>query len=102
MISISICEVISLFSEDDKQKKSIILQSANGYFLRFSIDEIGKKKKATLGLRGMSLKEEDKVRSVYLCDAGDTSAHIIYKDKELYFTKLKLTSRDGRGTKVRR
>ena len=93
---------ISLLSEEEKKKKSIILQSANGYFLRFSIDEIGKKKKATLGLRGMSLKGEDEIRAVYLCDAGDASAHIIYKEKELYFTKLKLTSRDGRGTKVRR
>ncbi len=93
---------ISLLSEEEKQKKSIVLQSANGYFLRFSIDEIGKKKKATIGLRGMSLKGEDQVRSVYLCDAGDTSAHIMYKEKELYLGKLKLTSRDGRGTKVRR
>jgi len=93
---------ITLLSEEEKKKKSIILQSDNGYFLRFSLDEIGKKKKATLGLRGMSLKGEDQVRAVYLCDAGDSSAHIIYKDKELYFTKLKMTSRDGRGTKVRR
>ena len=93
---------VILMSEEEKKKKTIILQSDNGYFLRFSLDEIGKKKKATLGLRGMSLKGGDQVRTVYLCDAGDTSAHIIYKEKELYFTKLKLTSRDGRGTKVRR
>ncbi len=93
---------ISFFPVDDKKKKSIVLQSANGYFLRFSLEEIGRKKKTAVGLRGMSLKDGDEVIKVYLCENGDTSSFILYKDKELYLSKLKLAGRDGRGTKVRR
>ncbi len=93
---------VMLLNMEDKSKESIILQSSNGFFLRFPVEEITKKKKNALGMRGMSLKEEDEVRHVYLHDSGDSSSSILYKEKELYFSKLKLTSRDGKGTKVRR
>ncbi len=93
---------VILLNTDDKSKTSVVLQSSNGFFLRFPVEEVSKKKKAALGVRGMSLKEEDQVRHAYLYDSGDSKSSIIYKEKELLFSKLKLTSRDGRGTKVRR
>ena len=49
----------------------------------------------------MSLKEDDCVKQIYLTDAS-AGEHIIYKEKELYFQKIKLMSRDTRGVKVRR
>ena len=94
--------MVELVSQEEKKRKCIILQSANGYFLRFPLEEISTKKKAALGLRGMSLKEEDEISKAYLHENGDGTASILYKEKELFFTKLKLGSRDGRGIKVRR
>ena len=93
---------ILALTEEEKKKSCIVLQSTNGYFLRFPLEEISKKKKAALGLRGMLLKNEDLVKAVYLHQNGDNEAHILYKEKELFFAKIKLASRDGRGTKVRR
>lgn len=83
------------------ERFSLVLQSENGYFLRFPLTEVTKKKKNALGIRGMSLKEEDRVDHVYVTEAlpGDS---IMYKEKELFFQKIKVMSRDSRGVKIRR
>ncbi|MCI6857759.1 MAG: DNA topoisomerase, partial [Eubacterium sp.] len=80
----------------------IVLQSEEGYFLRFSLSEISKKKKGAVGMRGMRLEDEDKIRNVYLPGIKDGEDSILYKDKELCFNKIRLMSRDTRGVKVRR
>lgn len=87
----------------EKEKEGcIVLQSEEGYFLRFSLSEISKKKKGAVGMRGMRLQDEDKIRNVYLPGIKDEEDYILYKDKELYFNKIRLMSRDTRGVKVRR
>lgn len=87
----------------EKEKEGcIVLQSEEGYFLRFSLSEISKKKKGAVGMRGMRLQDEDKIRNVYLPGIKDEEDYILYKDKELYFNKMRLMSRDTRGVKVRR
>lgn len=79
----------------------IVLQTDGGYFLKFKMEEISKKKKAALGVRAMKLVEEDEIRSVYLPQMDEMES-ILYKEKELVFSKLKENSRDAKGTKVRR
>lgn len=87
----------------EKEKEGcIVLQSEEGYFLRFSLSEISKKKKGAVGMRGMRLQDEDKIRNVYLPGIKDEEDYVLYKDKELYFNKIRLMSRDTRGVKVRR
>ncbi|MDO4976189.1 MAG: DNA topoisomerase (ATP-hydrolyzing) [Eubacteriales bacterium] len=97
-------ELIAVYAltEEEKESGCIVLQSANGFFLRFPLKEISKKKKAALGLRGMNFKEDDEIRAAYIHENGDGEASILYKEKDLFFQKLKLAARDGRGTKVRR
>lgn len=95
--------LIAIVPVDGQKKDSsyLVMQSEQGYFLRFPLGEISQKKKNALGIRGMSLKEDDCVKQIYMTDAS-AGEHIIYKEKELYFQKIKLMSRDTRGVKVRR
>ena len=81
----------------------IILQSEEGYFLRFPLEEVTRKKKGAIGIRGMKLQEEDHIKHIYLTgvEEEDTPS-IIYKEKELVFNKIRLMGRDGKGVKVRR
>ena len=78
----------------------IIMQSEEGYFLRFPLEEVTRKKKGAIGIRGM---EQDHVKHIYLTgvEEEDTPS-IIYKEKELVFSKIRLMGRDGKGVKVRR
>ena len=81
----------------------IIMQSEEGYFLRFPLEEVTRKKKGAIGIRGMKLQEQDHVKHIYLTgvEEEDTPS-IIYKENELVFSKIRLMGRDGKGVKVRR
>ena len=83
-----------------KEQKSVLIQSKDGYFLRFGIDEIPEKKKAAVGVRGIKLKDGDSVEAVYCLNYNDPTT-IEYKSKQLELNKIKLGKRDGNGVKVR-
>ena len=78
----------------------VVLQSRDGYFLRFDISEIPEKKKGAVGVRGMRLAEKDALEAIHLCHAGQEES-IEYKEKQLVLNKLKAGSRDTKGVKVR-
>ncbi|SDA64772.1 DNA gyrase subunit A [Butyrivibrio sp. INlla18] len=81
-------------------QKTVILQSNDGYFLRFYVEQVPEKKKAAVGVRGMRLGKNDFVRDVYYLDDMEEKS-IEHNDKELHLGHLKVTSRDTKGTKVR-
>ena len=83
-----------------REQTHIVLRSADGYFLRFAIDEIPEKKKAAIGVRGMKLKDSDEIEAVYGLNYNDPKS-IEYKSKQLELNKIKLGKRDGSGVKVR-
>ena len=76
----------------------LVLQSQNGYFLRFLANEVPEKKKTAIGVRGMRLAEGDFIENAYLL-ASRMEYEIEYKDKKLVLNKLKLAKRDTKGTK---
>lgn len=78
----------------------IVLQSTQGVFLKFALEEIPEKKKAAAGVRGIRLAENDRIEQVYLLVPGMDVA-ISWKDKELLLNKLRLGKRDTKGVKVR-
>ncbi len=83
-----------------KEQKNIILQTAEGYFLRFALEEIPEKKKGAIGVRGMKLGAKDFVEQVYYTmDFVDQT--IEYKGKQVELNKLKAGKRDGKGVKIR-
>ena len=76
----------------------LVLQSREGYFLRFLLEEVPEKKKAALGVRGMKLAGTDSLEAAYLL-ANRMEFSISYKEKELILNKIKLGKRDGKGIK---
>ncbi len=82
------------------EQRNIILQTKEGYFLRFLIEEIPEKKKGAIGVRGMKLGAKDTVEAVYYTKVIDNE-EIVYKEKHITLNDLKLARRDGKGTKIR-
>ena len=80
--------------------QNAVLQTANGYFLRFPASEIPVKKKGALGVRGIRLQKKDELEHVYLFEEG-TETKISYNDKEVTLNRLKQAKRDGAGIKYR-
>ena len=78
----------------------LVLRSAEGFFLRFPIEEIPEKKKAAIGVRAMKLSAKDHLEEVYALADGE-ERNILYKEKEVALQKLKNGSRDQKGTKIR-
>ncbi len=90
-------------AEEEKRKGYVVLQSEDGYFLRFALDEVVSKKKAALGIHGMNLGEGDLVKNVYIYGSEENASDsIIYKDKELLFSKIRIMKHNAKGVKVRR
>ena len=81
-------------------KQSVVMQTQNGYFLRYHGGEISEMKKTAAGVRGIKLQKNDFVENVYLFEEGKESK-ITYKDKDLTLNRLKQSSRGGSGTKSR-
>ena len=82
------------------EQKNIVLQTMEGYFLRFAIEDIPEKKKGAVGVRGMKLGPNDIVESVYYTQNGIENT-IEYKNKKIVLNNLKLGKRDTKGVKVR-
>ena len=80
--------------------QNIVLQTKNGYFLRFSAEEVPAKKKAAIGVRGIRLQKKDELENVYLFEEG-TESKILFGEKEVTLNRLKAAKRDGAGTKYR-
>lgn len=101
-------EVFSKFNydgtiEDEEtvvSDQNVILQTANGVFLKFPLTDVPQKKKNAVGVRGIKLGTNDYVEEVYLLGSGDELS-LDYKGKNIDFAKMKLAHRDTKGTKVR-
>ena len=81
-------------------QRNIVLQSKDGYFLKFVIEEIPEKKKNAIGVRGMKLGASDYIENVYYTQNA-IEQNIEYKEKTLELNKMKLGKRDSKGIKVR-
>ena len=91
-------EVVSVVAI--REQRNIVLQTKDGFFLRFPIEEIPEKKKGAVGVRGMKLGDKDLIEQVYYTrNAVETT--IQYKNKKLVLNNLKPGKRDTKGTKVR-
>ena len=89
-------EVISV--RQVREEQSVVLQTMNGYFLRFMASEIPEKKKGAVGVRGIKLQKKDELEEVYLLEEGEEQK-VLYKEKEVVLNRLRLAKRDGIGTK---
>ena len=91
-----------------KEQKNIVLQTKEGFFLRFPLEEIPEKKKGAVGVRGMKLGNSDIVENIYFTQSSAEGAQEIsrgleieYKGKKIEFNKIKSGKRDSKGVKIR-
>lgn len=91
-------EVVSVQVITDNQ--NVVLQTKEGFFLRFPAEEVSDKKKGAIGIRGIKLKKGDELEKVYLFVEG-TEAKAMYKEKEVTLNRLKMGKRDTQGVKNR-
>lgn len=80
--------------------QNVVLQTKNGYFLRFPAQDIPVKKKAAVGVRGIRLQKKDELENAYLFEEG-TETKVPFGEKEVALNRLKAAKRDGTGTKYR-
>ena len=68
------------------QTQQIVLQTKQGYFLRFALEEVPQKKKGAVGVRGIRLSPGDQVEGVYCLDAQSdvTAASVSYTHLDVY------------------
>ncbi len=76
----------------------VVLQSKEGMFLKFPMEEISLLKKNSRGVRGMKLDAKDILEHVYL---PGVETVVVFKEKEVHLNRLKAAKRDGKGSKVR-
>lgn len=79
-------------------QQTLVLYTKDGYFLRFAIDEIPVQKKTARGARGMKLTKNDLVEGASLVDQNAENV-LTFHDRQIDLTTLRVTSRDGRGSK---
>ena len=91
----TVVSVVSLL-----EQRNIVLQTKEGFFLRFPIEEIPEKKKSAVGVRGMKLGPKDLVEQVYYIQ-NTVEATIQYREKTVVLNHLKAGKRDSKGTKIR-
>ena len=90
-------EVLSKFNYDGtvgeeevvSSDQNIILQTANGVFLKFPLTDVPQKKKNAVGVRGIKLGSDDYIEDVYILTNGDELS-MDYKGKMLDFGKMKM------------
>ena len=82
------------------EQSHLVLATKEGYFLRFPVSEIPLKKKTAVGVRGMKLSDEDEIANVYWIE-GNEVPEVTYHDKPVHINRLRIGSRDSKGTKTR-
>lgn len=89
-------EVVGVYKLE--QQEFVVLQSKNGYFLKLALSDIPEMKKTAVGNRGMKLAEKDAVEAAYVFQKASAPT-ILYKEKELVLSSLKVSARNSKGTK---
>ena len=91
-------EVIAVYAAGEQCQ--MIFASRNGYYLRFPVSEIPLKKKTAIGVRGMKLADGDQIADVYWLEK-DSDIEVPIGERTLHLNRLRISTRDGKGTKQR-
>ena len=91
-------EVVCVYPLTDT--RNIVIQTNDGYFLKFPAADIPEKKKGAVGVRAMKLSGNDRIDKVYFIQNGDKS-EIEYRGKIIELNGIKMQTRDTKGVKIR-
>ncbi|MCR5092504.1 MAG: DNA topoisomerase 4 subunit A [Lachnospiraceae bacterium] len=81
------------------EQETMILQTQEGYFLRFSVRDVPEKKKNAVGVRGMKLGRNDSIRAVHYLAEGEEKS-VEEGGVGIPLTSLKIAGRDGKGSRM--
>ncbi len=81
---------------------SIVFATEKDYLLRFGLDQVPVKKKAALGVNGIKLDSQDKIREVYLISGFGDTTEIEAAGRRVAANRLRLGKRDTKGVKQRK
>lgn len=89
--------IVSVF--DYNEKGQVILESKEGYYIRFNQVDIPGMKKNSAGAKGLTLGSEDAIARVY--PLISRSAEFIRGEEKYTADRIKLQKRGGKGVKAR-
>ena len=81
--------------------KEAVIQTTSGIFLRFPIEEISEMKKNAKGVRGIKLGRTESLETIHLLDGTEDDPIVMYKEKTVHLSRLKIGHRDGKGSRAR-
>ena len=83
-----------------KEDTHLVLHTTSDYMLRFSLAEIPVQKKAAGGVRGIRLTGEEQVSTAFYLDEQQIP-EVEVNGKKVHLNRLRIGSRDTRGSKAR-
>ena len=81
--------------------REAVIQTTSGIFLRFPIEEISEMKKNAKGVRGIKLGRTESLEAIHLLDGTEDDPIVMYKEKTVHLSRLKIGHRDGKGSRAR-
>ncbi len=81
--------------------REAVIQTTSGIFLRFPIEEISEMKKNAKGVRGIKLGRTESLEAIHLLDGTEDDPIVMYKEKPVHLSRLKIGHRDGKGSRAR-
>ena len=81
--------------------REAVIQTTSGIFLRFPIEEISEMKKNAKGVRGIKLGRTESLETIHLLDGTEDDPIVMYKEKPVHLSRLKIGHRDGKGSRAR-
>lgn len=79
-------------------QQNIVLRTQEGFFLKYSLEEIPEQKKTARGVRGIKLSAKDEVEDAWILNPN-VSNTIAFHDREIDLNHFKSTARGGKGTR---
>ena len=85
---------------DTADGSDVVMATKNGYFLRFSLEEVSEMKKNSRGVRGMKLTSGDMLYAAWIMEKNAPKT-VKYREKMVDLGALRDAKRDGRGSKIK-
>lgn len=79
-------------------QQNIVLRTQEGFFLKYSLEEIPEQKKTARGVRGIRLSAKDVVEDAWILNPNVPNT-IAFHDREIDLNHFKSTARGGKGTR---
>lgn len=79
-------------------QQNIVLRTQEGFFLKYSLEEIPEQKKTARGVRGIRLSAKDEVEDAWILNPNVPNT-ITFHDREIDLNHFKSTARGGKGTR---